>query len=188
MLVMWFLCLFYRLLDSREGNAACHNASLPDISNDALAAFDWVTAHAERYGGGGKPVVFGQSAGAHLALTASVRRASEVAAGIAYYGPSDFTDFAQRALDGSYTDQQGLDILTRVLGAPVTEVDLNASLVTSNSFPATIEENPDAYPPMFLLHGLADTLVEARQSVRMCNALSGSVDDGPVTEAYLAGH
>ena len=51
--------------------------------------------------------------------------------------------------------------------------------MVSNSFPAIVAGDPERHPPMFLLHGESDTLLPSRQSVRMCNALAGDVENGP---------
>lgn len=177
---------FYRLLDSVEGNAACHNSTITDITEDAAFALDWVLENAAQFGGDDYPVVFGQSAGAHLAASLSVHQSEKVSNALLFYPPTDFTDFALRALDGSYTDEQGLGILERVMGTTIDMVDISASPVPENSFPQMVEPNPEAFPPMFFLHGLADTLVEARQSVRLCHALAGAIESGAVPDSYLS--
>jgi len=176
---------FYRLLDDAEGNAACHNASITNVIDDAEFALDWVIENAAQFGGNDFPVVFGQSAGAHLAASLSVHQPEKVSNAVLFYPPTDFTDFALRAMDGSYTDEQGLRILERVVGTTIDQVDISASPVPENSFPQLVEPNPGAFPPMFFLHGLADTLVEPRQSVRLCHALSGNIESGPVPDSFL---
>lgn len=176
---------FYRLLDNKEGNAACHNASITEIIDDAQFALDWVRENANTWGGSDYPVVFGQSAGGHLAASLAVHQSEKVANAVLFYPPTDFTDFALRALDGSYTDEQGLGILERVMGSTVDAVDISASPVPENTFPAIVEPNPSGFPPMFFLHGLEDTLVEARQSVRLCHALAGDTETGAVPDTYL---
>lgn len=176
---------FYRLLDEKEANTACHNASITEIVDDAHVALDWVIDNAASFGGSDYPVVFGQSAGAHLAASLAVHETEKVSNAVLFYPPTDFTDFALRALDGSYTDEQGLGILERVMGTTVDAVDLSASPVPENTFPTIVEPNPSAFPPMFFLHGLEDTLVEARQSVRLCHALAGNIESGAVPANYL---
>lgn len=176
---------FYRLLDNREGNAACHNATITDITDDARFALDWVIDNADAWGASDYPAVFGQSAGAHLAASLAVNHPERVSNAVLFYPPTDFTDFALRALDGSYTDEQGLGILERVMGSTVEAVDVSASPVPENTFPTLVEPNPSAFPPMFFLHGLQDTLVEARQSVRLCHALAGNIESGVVPDNYL---
>lgn len=164
---------FYRLLGNSEGSAACHDASIAEVVEDAQAALSWVQDHAAEFGSSEKPVVFGQSAGAHLAASLAVYDPERVAAAVLFYPPTDFTDFALRAQSGFYTNEQGLSILDRVLGIPADQVDINLSPVPENSFPQQILENDLSVPAMFIMHGMADELVEPRQSVRLCDALAG---------------
>ena len=164
---------FYRLLGDSDGSAACNQADIGQIIDDAGAALDWVQRHASEYGSSDKPVLFGQSAGAHLATALAVDEAESVSSAILLYPPTDFTDFVMRAQQGYYTDEQGLDILERVLGVGVAEADVSASPIPENSFPQRIVESDLSVPPVFMIHGMQDNLVEARQSVRLCDALSG---------------
>lgn len=164
---------FYRLLGTSEGSAACNNSSISEVIEDAEAALEWVRINAETYGGTAKPVVFGQSAGAHLALSLAVNQPESVVAGVLLYPPTDFTDFALRVRNGYYKNTQGLSILDRVIGVSATEADLNASPIPENSFPIRIVERGLNIPPLLLVHGMEDDLVEARQSVRLCDALAG---------------
>ena len=170
---------FYRLLGDEESVPACRNAAFDDIVDDAHAALDWVGANAARFGAAGRPVVFGQSAGGQLAANLAVERADDVERAALFYAPSDFGDFAARARAGEYDYPAGLDILERVFGVPVAEVAPDDPLLLRHSLPARIATDPDAHPPMFLLHGEMDELLPFRQSVRACNALAGDVERGP---------
>ncbi len=164
---------FYRLLDDKEGSAACNQADIGQIVDDAKAALVWVQEHASDYGSSDKPVVFGQSAGAHLATALAVDEAESISSAILLYPPTDFTDFVMRAQQGYYTDAQGLGILERVLGVGVAEANVSASPIPENSFPQRIVESDLSVPPVFMIHGMQDNLVEARQSTRLCDALAG---------------
>ncbi len=163
---------FYRLLDDREGGA-CNGATLSQITADVDYALAWVENNAQSYGAGGRPVVFGQSAGAHLALSLSVNHSSRVAGALLLYPPTDFTDFISMVRVGDYTNEEGLGILAKVLGQDAASYDLADSPVPENSFPAIVADSPSGYPPMLIMHGQADELVPARQSIRLCNALAG---------------
>ncbi|MBX2882954.1 MAG: alpha/beta hydrolase [Granulosicoccus sp.] len=165
---------FYRLLGNTEGSAACNNSTIDAIVEDAQAALSWVELNAPTYGSDGLPVVFGQSAGAHLATSLAVNQASRVSAAVLFYPPTDFADFALRIQGGYYTNEQGLGILERVMGTTADQVDINASPISDNSFPTRIIEEDLEVPPMFMLHGMADDLVEPRQSVRLCQAIAGT--------------
>ena len=166
---------FYRLLDDKEGSAACNEATIPEIAEDASAALAWVADNAADYGSSTVPVVFGQSAGAHLATSLLVNEPDKVSGAVLFYPPTDFTDFTLRAQQGFYTDEQGLDILDRVLGVGPDEADINATPIPENSFPIRIVEQGITVPPVMMVHGMQDTLVEARQSVRLCDAISGQM-------------
>ncbi|MEE9322610.1 MAG: alpha/beta hydrolase [Granulosicoccus sp.] len=164
---------FYRLLDDKEGSEACNQASVTEVIEDANAALDWVQTQAAVYGSEGLPVLFGQSAGAHLAASLVLDRADEVAAGVLFYPPTDFTDFVQRVRNGRYDNPAGLAILDNVIGGSAATADLNASPIPENSFPIRVVEQGLTLPPLMMLQGMADGLVEARQSQRLCDALAG---------------
>lgn len=163
---------FYRLLGDREGGV-CNGALLSQITADVERALDWVESNAHRYGAAGRPVVFGQSAGAHLALSLSVNHSGRVAGAVLLYPPTDFTDFVSMVRLGDYTNEEGLGILAKVLGQDAASYDLADSPVPENSFPAIVAGSPSSYPPMLIMHGQADELVPVRQSIRLCNALAG---------------
>lgn len=164
---------FYRLLGDAEGSPACHQADIGQIVDDASAALAWVHEHASEYGSSATPVVFGQSAGGHLALSLAVNETESVAAAVLFYSPTDFTDFTLRAQQGDYTDPAGLSILQRVLSVDYTQADINASPIPENSFPQRIVESARVVPPVMMIQGMQDALVEARQSVRLCDAMAG---------------
>lgn len=165
---------FYRLLGDSDGSAACQQADFEnDIVADAHAAVDWVRDNGSRYGTQGRPVLFGQSAGGQLAARIAVDRPDDIAGAVLFYAPSDFTDFALRAQSGAYADEQGLGILERVLNGPLDSADISTAPIAPNTLPLRILRDGIDAPPMFMLHGDADTLVEPRQSVRLCDALAG---------------
>jgi len=88
------------------------------------------------------------------------------------YPPTDFTDFVERANGGYYTYPEGINIVDDVIGVPVSNADITASPIPENSFPQRVALDPALYPPMMLVHGMSDELVEARQSSRLCDALA----------------
>ncbi len=166
---------FYRLLDNTDSSAACNQADFNDIVDDADFALNWVLDNAERFGSAGAPVAFGQSAGGHLALSLAVNRPADISGAILMYPPTDFTDFLQRVQSGAYTNPQGLSVLSRVVGGEADQADLSLPLVGENSFPLRVASEGGNWPPMLIVQGSADELVEARQSVRLCDALAGRV-------------
>ncbi len=170
---------FYRLIGDDEGGIACNSATLDQLRQDAEDALDWVVRNQQSYGATGKPVVFGQSSGGHLATALAVSRPQDVERVASFYAPADFRDFGEQILSGEYAGEQGRAILEAVTGSTIDELDLDSALVNNNSFPATIAQNPSIYPPVFMLHGESDTLLPFRQSVRLCNGLAGDVEGGP---------
>jgi len=176
---------FYRLLDDVDGSAACQNANTSDLVSDVKTALDWVQANDSRYGSGGKPIVFGQSAGAHLAGSLWLDRRDEISGAVLLYPPTDFTDFATRVQSGEYTNEDGIDILELVLGTDASQADFSSSPIVENSYPQRVVAEPDNLAPMMLLHGQSDTLVEDRQSIRLCNALAGRDISSSVEELEI---
>jgi len=175
---------FYRLLGDTDGIDACNNSTIDDIVSDALASLDWVMDNDTRYGSGGVPVVFGQSAGGHLATAVTVERPESIAGTVLFYPPTDFTDFVLREQAGLYDNPAGSDILELLLGMPASDVDISAAPLPDNTFPERVSADVQIYPPIFMLHGMADELVEARQSSRLCDALAGRqlpAIDEPIT-------
>ncbi len=174
---------FYRLIGEADGTPACHNATLADIVADINDAFDWVLGNQAQYGASGRPVVFGQSAGGHLALSLAVRRSAEVSSAVLFYAPTDFADFASQYNAGAYDNPQGQRIIEAVTGAALATIDTTSELIRQNSFPAIVQQRPTDFPPVFMLHGESDSLLPARQSIRLCNALAGNAEDGVAAES-----
>ncbi|MBX2886670.1 MAG: alpha/beta hydrolase [Granulosicoccus sp.] len=170
---------FYRLIGTDDGNSECNNADVDAALADTQDALDWVLSNSERYGSVGKPVLFGQSAGGHLAASLAVNRSDDISRAILLYAPTDFRDFAEQIQQGQYTGRQGQRILQAVTGQSIDSLDLSSPLIANNSFPQIIAAQPDAYPPFYLLHGQSDSLLPYRQSVRLCNSLAGNPISGP---------
>jgi len=167
---------FYRLIGESDGNVACNDASLGDILSDVNDALDWVQSRKAMFNMHGDTTVFGQSAGGHLALSLATYRAAEIRRAILFYAPTDFEDFTQQIRSGEYTNPAGLKILEAVTGESIDSLDIQSAIVRENSFPPLIVNSSNSLPPMFIMHGQMDSLLPARQSVRLCNALSGKLD------------
>lgn len=172
---------FYRLVGDAEGGAACNSATIAELRQDAEDAVAWVNSNQQTFGAAGKPVLFGQSSGGHLAASLAVTLPQEIERAVVFYAPTDFRDFGEQIQSGEYVGNEGRSILEAITGSSIDTLDLNSSLISSNSFPPTIAENPGAYPPVFMLHGESDSLLPFRQSVRLCNGLAGDVEAGPAT-------
>ena len=172
---------FYRLIGTAEGNEACNNATLEQVLDDAHAALSWVQENGSEYGVSDKPVLFGQSAGGHLAAVLGVERPEEVASAVLFYAPSDFAEFARLIIEGEIETETGQDILETVVGQTLDTLDVQSPLIQRNSLSPRVVNREGVAPPFFILHGVKDTVLPVSQSVRLCNALAGNPDNGPAS-------
>ena len=171
----------YRLVGEVEGDPACNGVAGEQIVADVTDALSWVVEHGAEYGvAPGGVAVVGQSAGGHLALRLAVEHPERISGMLLLYPATDFGYF----LDGWRTgrlgvDPDGLKALQEFVGVPLDTVPLTDGVIARNSIPPQIAGRPAIYPPMFIVHGSADSLVPVSQSVRLCNALSGDLEHGP---------
>ncbi len=165
----------YRLAGQLDGNTDCQNAIWSDITSDAEYALGWVKSNGAAYGASnGKVTLFGQSSGAHLAGWLLTHKPTDITKAVLLYPPTDVQDFI---LNRGSVSPLGVETLEGYLGAKLSDPRiLNHPGVMVNSFPGIIAANPTAYPPVFIIHGRADELVPSQQSVRLCNAYTGSAD------------
>ncbi len=173
---------FYRLTGEVDGNRECNGARGEDILSDASDALDWVRQHAGEYGArlvGGKVLVAGQSAGGHLAAWLTIHHPEQVAGAFLMYPPTDFADLLSRAKAGQST--KGLAAFTAFIGRSPDQASVDLPIIVTNTLPMLALGLPQP-PPVYLLHGAADTLVPLEQSVRLCNALAGDPDNGPASD------
>lgn len=184
---------FYSLTGDADGPRACQNRDHVQITNDINRAFKWVLANSATFGAKGKVTLMGQSAGAHLALTlATGAFATSVDKAVLFYPPTDFKDMIRQMQDGTYTNEAGMRAVGRYLNMDLTgpnlaNINLNDPLVLNNTFTEKVAANPAAYPPMYILHGVQDKIVPSSQSVRLCNAMSGSVFGNTANDGGIAG-
>ncbi|MFF4343055.1 alpha/beta hydrolase fold domain-containing protein [Kitasatospora sp. NPDC001540] len=147
-------------------------ARYPAQSDDLAAALAWLHARAGELGlDTGRTVLWGESAGGHLAALAAL---SPPAAGtgatitgcVTWYAPTDLTHLGED-LSGigrpAADDSRSREAL--LLGGPPhrRQEAARAASPVSHASPAA--------PPFLLLHGTDDSLVPARQSVRLAEAL-----------------
>lgn len=172
---------FYRLAGESEGNDACNKYAWDDIVSDVEAALSWVKSNGSSFGmnSNAKVNLLGQSAGGHLAGWLLTNRPNDIAKAIIMYAPTDVGDYIENYRNETGGSQQGADILEVFLGEDLNSIDIDSEVVRRNSFPEIIGNSPSTYPPVYLIHGGADDLVPATQSVRMCNAYAGSANYGP---------
>jgi len=160
----------YRLLDE---------APWPAQIEDVKAAIRWVRANAGTLGiEADKVVVQGFSAGGHLALMAGgtsrhpgfsnkggIATSDSVAAVVAFFAPIEFS------LD---SPGPGYNPAASLLGDSASEDEARQA--------SPINYASNEFPPTFLLHGTADTVVPYLTSQRMFDALTGK---GVMAELHL---
>lgn len=137
--------------------------------------------------------VFGQSAGAHLAVSAAIdlfgNEHTYIKGVVDWFGPIDFTtmdaDLAASGNGTSNTNDAG-SFESRLIGAPVGE---NPDLARKASPLYAIKQLPDnvRLPPFLIMHGSKDPLIAARQSERLRDALEASPANGGVSLQILPG-
>jgi len=162
-------------VDYRLSSEAVFPAPLQDVEG----ALDWLRdVGADEFGlDVDRVVLWGESAGAHLAALAALRNPDRVRAVIDWYGPTDLALLLEGAdASDAPTREQAL------LGGPgaFTTDDVRAA---SPRFAVT----PDA-PPFHVAHGLADDLVPPVHSEAL---VTGLRDVGATAELQLvpdAGH
>lgn len=169
---------FYRLTDTKEGTTACHGVTGAEIRADVNDAFDWVMQHSAEFGAAGPVSLFGQSAGAYLALSLATDRQEYVANALLMYPPTDFARMIEQLNAGVLSDKtrQGQKAMEQFLGRSLSEASSTDPDVIDNSFPALINRHPQTMPPMWIIHGAVDDVVPVDQSRRLCRALSGTLD------------
>lgn len=196
---------FYRLLEDVDGPVECRNATGADMIQDITAALDWVKTNGYRFGAdpAQKVTLSGRSAGGHLSGYLAMHRSADVEKALLLYPPTDFEffidNYGNAGTDGALFDS---DIWTTGAGTiahlvaqydtsgdlmPLEEVDSSAPFVQANSFPKLLRNWSEAEdpPPVFLIHGNADTVVPVHMSTRLCEALTGLAENTLPTDSPL---
>ena len=160
-------------VDYRLSGEARYPAALEDVR----AAVDWARDNVASYGlDTSRVFAWGDSAGGHLVLMAALTGA-KVQAVVAWFPVTDLAGLpADVAAAGGTPDPGPESREALFLGAPASSVpDLarEASPVTHASA---------GTPPVLLMHGEADTMVPAAQSIRLAEALRAA---GSIVELEL---
>ncbi|MGV9878355.1 alpha/beta hydrolase fold domain-containing protein [Streptomyces sp. NPDC003006] len=149
-------CVDYRL----SGEAV-----FPAPLDDVRAALRWLTVRGPELGvDAGRTVVWGESAGGHLASLLALGPAEPPLAGaVIWYGPSDLT-----TTRGHFTPEDPATPEALLLGAAPATVPERAESASplAQAGPGT--------PPFLLAHGDADTMVDHSHSASLAAALQGS--------------
>jgi acetyl esterase/lipase len=145
-------------------------ARFPAQLEDVAAAVDWLTGHAGEYGfDPGRIVLWGESAGAHLAALLGLRLPAPtgVRGVVDWYGPADLTALQEQVgAAGALTDDPLDTREARLLGAPVATVPELARAASP------ISHVRAGAPPFLIAHGTADRAVSVRQSEALAAALA----------------
>lgn len=186
---------FHRLVGDVDGPASCRNATGRDLIDDVIAARDWIFDHGSRYGmdpsfaGSRRMSVIGQSSGAHLAAYLYTHQPQTVERALLLYPPTDFTFVLENIRPGGLYENGFLDGRERLrsfLSEPGLDaadaLDPGSPLAAENSFPALVQADPESFPPLFLIHGTADSQVPVESSSRLCQALDPA--DEPAAGRY----
>ncbi|EHJ59560.1 hypothetical protein NSU_3443 [Novosphingobium pentaromativorans US6-1] len=141
----------------------------PAQIDDIVSAVRWVSENADKLGVAKDRIVLaGGSAGGHLALLATARLRGEVPVAAV------LSLFAASALSTDERPAKGLFNGTMLVGpAPAAE-----ALSAANP----IDQISADFPPVFLLHGTADWLIDPLASVNLYNKL---VELGVTAELHL---
>jgi acetyl esterase/lipase len=160
-------CVDYRL----SGEAA-----FPAPLDDLRTALRRLTLRSAEFGTDtGRTVVWGESAGGHLAsLLALTHTDPPLAGAVVWYGPSDLT-----TPRGGFAPDDPNTPEALMLGATPASVPARARAAS----PLT-QVRPDA-PPFLLVHGDADTMVNVSHSQSLATALEKA--DSPVELWTMAG-
>ena len=141
-------------------------ARFPAAVEDVAAAVGWVRDNAAAYGlDASRVFLWGESSGGHLALQSALT-GSKVQAVVAWFPVTDLPGLPADIADAGGVPDPGPDSREALfLGAPassVPELARQASPVAHASASA---------PPILLMHGGADDMVPAAQSVRLAEVL-----------------
>lgn len=173
----------YRLVDGTDGNPECQQARWQDQVDDVETALQWIEQHGAEFGAPAGPIaLLGGSSGAHLAMHLIVRQPERISRALLLYPAIDFVDFLEQSHAGFTPHRASVATIEQLFDTPFAELRSDDPNIIANSFPARIARAPTRYPPLFILHGMADRLLPPRQSVRLCNALGGDPEQGPARE------
>jgi acetyl esterase/lipase len=156
-------------VDYRLSGEARFPAQLEDVS----AAVEWLTGRAQEYGfDPGRIVLWGESAGAHLAALLGLGSPGRVRGVVDWYGPADLAALQEQVgAAGALTDDPADTREARLLGAPVAQVPELARAASP------ISHVRAGAPPFLIAHGTADRAVPFRQSEALAAALAAAGAD-----------
>ncbi|KUO10440.1 alpha/beta hydrolase [Streptomyces sp. DSM 15324] len=152
-------------VDYRLSGEALFPAPLEDLA----AALDWLTERPELFGlDADRVVLWGESAGAHLAALLALRTDRPLRGVVDWYGPADLPAMAGADPKHSLSSDPEDTREARLLGAPARKVPELAREASPIS-----HVHRDA-PPFLIAHGTADSAVPFGQSEALAAALAAA--------------
>lgn len=160
-------------------------AVFPTQIDDVLAGIRWVIEHGAEYEiDADRIVLWGESAGAHLAALAAFRIPERIRGVIDWFGPANLTTFPYE-LDTQNGSQLALDTESRearLLGGSIHE---NQELARRAS---PVFQVTSTAPPFHIAHGTADAFVPFAQSAELAAALTAAGVDVELVPVVGADH
>lgn len=189
---------FYRLIEQDQGGAACNNVTVEDTKLDIKSAFEWIKANNDRYTTSDEGYrLIGQSAGGHMGIWLAQQFPGEIEKLAPMFGVPDFghqiyelktTENGKPLYESDYISGMTMKVINTYHAAQqpplpeltFDELDLNnlPDIVKMNSMLNPVEDDPNLFPSVFAVHGMADTIVSPSQTIRICNALNQELDSG----------
>ncbi len=159
-------------------------ATFPAQPDDVAAALDFLAKHRARLGvSTDRTVIWGVSAGGHLAALAALEPRHRIAAAACWYPVTDLDALAKDIAEaGGRPDRSAESREGAFLGGALDDVPGVAAAASPVS-----HVRPGA-PPFLFLHGDADLAVPPRQSERLAEALRAAGGQATVELVPGAGH
>ncbi|GAA2856182.1 hypothetical protein Acy02nite_08210 [Actinoplanes cyaneus] len=159
-------------------------ATFPAQSDDVAAAIGFLAEHRARLGiTTDRTVIWGVSAGGHLAALAALEPRHRIAAAVCWYPVTDLDALAEDVAEAGGRPARGADSREgALLGAALDDVP---GLVAAAS---PVNQVGPGAPPFLFLHGDADVAVPPRQSERLAEALRAAGGEATVELVPGAGH
>jgi acetyl esterase/lipase len=144
-------------------------ARFPAPLDDVRTAVGWVRDNAAAYGlDAGRVFLWGDSSGGHLALLAALT-GTKVAGVVAWFPVTDLAGLPSDVAEAGGVPDAGPDSReAQLLGATPRSVPSLAGQASP------VTPAGPAAPPVLLMHGAADDMVPAAQSIRLAEALSAA--------------
>lgn len=156
----------YAIFNINYRLSASPNNLFPAQELDVKAAVEYIFAKSSEYIISNKYVLMGASAGGHLAMLQAYKYNTPVKAKavVSFFGPSDLTDMYNNPVGGN-------PFFSLALAGAIGATPVQNPAIYNDSSPVNFINSSSAMPTI-LLHGGADPLVNASQSVAVQNKLT----------------